>query len=141
LCTASQLVAAVAIWHTLASGVQGDFLIGSRTSTAGGRLCYMRGTAEGQMVSAGRIIADSGAASAGVVSSDPFLALPPGGKIYASVVWSNWCGKGPSQPVTIAFVLPDGLGRVVANTSGPAPVPACVSSGSPSTVTSASWHS
>ncbi|MGD0019118.1 MAG: hypothetical protein ABSD62_07670 [Candidatus Limnocylindrales bacterium] len=140
LCTASELTGAVMIWHTLTTGVQGDFFTGPRTSTVGGRLCYMRGTAEGQMVSDGTVIADSGASSAGVVSSDPYLPVDAGGRIYASVVWSNWCPKGPSQPVTIAFVLPGGLGRSVVNTSGPTPVPPCVSSGSPTTVTSVHWH-
>jgi hypothetical protein len=134
------MVGAVMIWHAIADGTQGDFFAGSRTSTAGGRLCYLRGTAEGQMVSGGVIIANSGASSAVVLSGDPYLALSPGGRIFATVVWSNWCSKNPTQPVTIAFVLPDGLGRVVANTSGPTPVPPCASSGSPSTVTSVHWH-
>ncbi|MGD0247774.1 MAG: hypothetical protein ABSB75_01850 [Candidatus Limnocylindrales bacterium] len=140
LCTSSELVAAVMIWHSLPDGVHGDFFAGTYTSTAGGRLCYMRGTAEGQMVSAGAVIADGGASSARVLASDPYYPVEPGGRIYASVVWSNWCPKGPSQPVTIAFVLPNGLGRVVANTSGPTPVPSCLSSGSPSAVTAARWH-
>jgi hypothetical protein len=128
------------IWHTVSGGVQGDFLASTYTSTSGGRLCYMRGTARGQMVSAGAIIADSGAASARIVASDPYYPVDPGGRIYATVTWTNWCPKGPSQPVTIAFVLPNGLGRVVANTSGPTPVPSCVSSGSPTAVTFARWH-
>jgi hypothetical protein len=140
LCTASQLVAAVMIWHTIPGGIQGDFFAGSYTSTSGGRLCYLSGTARGEMVSAGAVIADSGASSAGIAAGDPYYPLEPGGRVYASVVWSNWCPARPRQPVTIAFVLPNGLGRVVANTSGPTPVPSCVSSGSPTAVTSARWH-
>ncbi len=141
LCTGPELRGAIMIWHTLGGGgVQGDFFVGPLTSTSGGRLCYMRGTSEGQMVAAGAVIADSGASSAGVRVSDAFLPVDAGGRIYGSVTWSNWCPKGPSQPVTVALVLPNHLGRVVLNTSGPTPVPSCVSSGSPTSVTSTSWR-
>lgn len=85
-------------------------------------------------------VADSGAASARIVAGDPYYPVDPGGRVYATVTWTNWCPKEPSQPVTIAFVLPNGLGRVVANTFGPTPVPSCVSSGSPTAVTFARWH-
>lgn len=144
LCQASELVAAVALWSSPAAGTQGDFFAGSRTSTAGGRLCYFHGTAEAQLVAGGVVIADSGLTSAHAIASDPYLALPPGGRMYASVVWSNWCPKGPSQPVAIAFVLPGGLGRVVAATGGgpgsAAPVPPCVNAANPTALTSITWH-
>ena len=134
-------MAAVTIWHVVAGGTEIDFFTGSHTSTSGGRLCYLRGTSEGQVVAGGSVIADSGAGSARVARHDPFIALTPGGKVYSSMLWSNWCLKAPSQPITVAFVLPNRLGRVVANTGPGMPAPPCVSAGSPSTVTTTSaWH-
>jgi hypothetical protein len=67
--------------------------------------------------------------------------VTPGGRAYSSVLWSNWCSKTPGQPITVAIVLPAGLGRVIANTGPGMPAPPCVSSGSPSTVTvTSAWH-
>ena len=140
LCTGAELVGAVIIWHALAAGVEGDGFVGPLTSTSGGRLCYMHGTPEAQMVSGGAIIADSGAGSARALSTDPYLPVDAGGRIYTTVVWSNWCLKGPTQPVTIALVLPGGLGRVVLNTGGLTPLPSCVSSAGPSGATATPWH-
>ena len=139
LCTGPQLRGAIMIWHTAGGAVTGDFFVGPLTSTSGGLLCYMQGTSEGQMVSAGAVIADSGASSAQINSGDEFLPVDPGGRIYGHVTWTNWCRTGPRQPVTVALVLPDHLGRVVLNTSGRTPLPSCASSGSPSAVTSTSW--
>ena len=141
LCTGPEQVAAITIWHVVAGGTEIDFLTGSHTSTSGGTLCYLRGTSEAQVVSGGSIIADSGAGTASVLDSDPYVPVAPGDKVYSSVIWSNWCSRSPRQPITIAFVLPGGLGRVVANTGSGMPAPPCVSSGSPSTVTATSaWH-
>ena len=142
LCTGPEQVAAVTIWHVVAGGTEIDFFTGSHSSTSGGTPCYLRGTAEGQVVAGGSVIADSGAATATVADSDPYILETPGDKVYASVVWSNWCGALPAHPITVAFVLPGFLGRaVVANNNAGMPVPPCVSSGSPSSVTPASaWH-
>lgn len=141
LCTGSEQVAAISIWHVVAGGTEIDFITGTYTSTSGGTPCYLRGTSEAQVVAGGSVIADSGAGSAVIVGSDPYVAVTPGDKVYSSVLWGNWCSAAPSQPITLAFVLPSGLGRVVANTNSGMPAPPCVSSGSPSTVTpTSSWH-
>jgi hypothetical protein len=134
-------VAAVTIWHVVAGGTEIDFFAGSRSSSSGGTPCYLQGTSEGQVVAGGSVIADSGAATAIVADGDPYILESPGDKVYSSVLWSNWCGRAPSQPITVAFVLPGSLGRAVANTNAGMPAPPCVSSGSPSTVTATSaWH-
>ncbi len=141
LCTGPEQVAAVTIWHVVAGGTEIDFFTGSHTSTTGETPCYLHGTSEGQVVAGGSVIADSGAASAVALDGDPYVIVNPGDKVYSSVLWSNWCGRAPSQPITVAFVLPGGLGRVVANTNTGMPAPPCVSSGMPSTVTaSAAWY-
>jgi hypothetical protein len=138
LCNAAQLVGAVALWETVAGGTRANVMVTTAASTS--TACYMRGTVEAQMVDGGgAVIADSGPGSAMIVPSDPFFAVHPGDKFHTSVLWSNWCPKGPPQPVTVGLVLPLGLGRLVANPSGPTPVPGCVSSGSPSAVTSGRW--
>ena len=140
LCTGAEQVGAISIWHVVSAGTEIDFITGTYTSTSGGTLCYLRGTSEGQIVSGGSIIADSGAASAQVLDSDPYVEVTPGDKVYSSIVWSNWCGSAPAGPVSMSFVLPNGLGRVSLAGSG-IPVPPCTSSGSPSTVTATStWH-
>jgi len=140
LCTGPEEVAAITIWHVVAGGTEIDFFTGSHTSTSGGTLCYLRGTAEGQIVSGGSIIADSGAASARIVSSDLYVTQVPGDKVYSSILWSNWCTSPPVGPISMSFVLPSGLGRVVVAGSG-IPVPPCTSKSSPSTVTATSaWH-
>lgn len=141
LCTGPEQVAAVTIWHVVAGGTEIDFLTGSHSTTAGETPCYLHGTSEGQVVAHGTVVADSGAPSAVALDSDPYVLVSPGDKVYSSVLWSNWCGAAPSQPITVAFVLPDGLGRVVANTNAGMPAPPCVSSGTPSTVTAtAAWY-
>jgi hypothetical protein len=136
LCTGPEEVAAITIWHVVAGGTQIEFFTGSRTSTSGGTLCYLRGTSEGQIVS-GSIIADSGAASARILTSDPFVEQTPGDKVYSSILWSNWCTSPPADPISMSFVLPSGLGRVLVNGTG-IPVPPCTSKTSPSTVTATS---
>ena len=137
LCTGPEEVAAITIWHVVAGGTQIEFFTGSHTSTSGGTLCYLRGTSEGQIVSGGSIIADSGAASARILTSDPFVAQTPGDKVYSSILWSNWCTSPPADPISMSFVLPSGLGRVLVNGTG-IPVPPCTSKSSPSTVTATS---
>lgn len=141
LCTGPEQVADVTIWHVVAGGTEIDFLTGSHASTSGGTPCYLQGTSEGQVVAGGSVIADSGAGSASVADGDPYVLVAPGDKVFSSVLWSNWCGTAPTQPITVGFVLPGTLGRVVAGTNAGMPAPPCVSSGSPSTVTTtAVWH-
>lgn len=69
----------------------------------------------------GAILIDGAVAPAGTV-----LTLAPGDVVTALVRDSNYCRQAPVAPVTVAFVLPGGTGRVVA-----APVSATDSSGVP----------
>ena len=135
LCSASQLRAAVSVWTT-APGVTTGRVVATNVSTT---LCYMRGEAQAQMVDGvGHVLADSGAASARMTSDDPYYALGPGDRIGTTVEWGNWCPRGPSQPVTIAFVLPLDLGRFVSSTGPHTPVPTCTGSDD-TTASSARW--
>jgi len=140
LCTGPEEVAAVTIWHVVDGGTEIDFFTGSHSSTDGGTDCYLHGISESQVVAGGAVIADSGAGSAVAADGDPYILEVPADKVYSSVLWSNWCGTAPTQPITLAFVLPGTLGRVVAVSDSGMPAPPCVSSGSPSTVTTtAPW--
>ncbi|MFI5260151.1 MAG: DUF4232 domain-containing protein [Candidatus Limnocylindrales bacterium] len=102
--------------------------------------CNMRGTPRTQVVDGGgRVIADSGNAGAEISTGDPVYPLAPNGTINDIVTWSNWCKSTPSQKVTVAAVLPFGLGRLVAKPLNPAPIPTCYASGTASTVSAEAW--
>ncbi|MES2210445.1 MAG: DUF4232 domain-containing protein [Chloroflexota bacterium] len=71
------------------------------------------------------------------------VEIIPGGIVTAAVQVSNYCGPGPVPPVTVAFVLPDGLGRVVAaplSTTDTGGLPPCNGpAGSPGTIGMQPW--
>ena len=122
LCRASQLQASVSLWSSV-SGVTTSHIAATNGSN---RLCFLRGEVEAQVVDGDdQVVADSGVASAGIEDADPFFPLHPGDEVSTTVTWSNWCGSGPAQPLTLALVLPEGLGRVVARSNGHTPIPLC----------------
>jgi hypothetical protein len=123
LCRASDLKATIALWTANPGVVHGHVVV----TNSSGSPCYLHGQAEAQMVdSVGGIVADSGASSAIIDPADPFYVLRPGDQIRTTVDWSNWCPKGPTQPVTIALILPLDLGRVVSKPrGGHTPIPTC----------------
>ncbi len=73
----------------------------------------------------------------------PALEVVPGGTLSAAVQVSNYCGPVPVAPVTLAFDLPDGLGRITAvplSSTDIAGVPPCNgSTGSPGTIEMKPW--
>lgn len=100
----------------------------------------MRGTSESQIVDGNKkTVADEGSGAASVRSTDPVYALAPGNGINTILDWGNWCKSAPAQKVTVAMVLPFGLGRIVAPAHGNAPLPSCYSSGSGTTLSSEAW--
>jgi hypothetical protein len=48
-------------------------------------------------------------------TSTQTISLAAGGTVHADVQAANYCGADPVAPVTVAFVLASGLGRVVAD--------------------------
>jgi hypothetical protein len=102
--------------------------------------CSMRGTPQTQMLDGhGTVITDSGAAGGEISTGDPVYTLAPNGVIRAIVTWGNWCKSAPTQNVTVAAVMPFGLGRVIAKAVGAAPIPSCYSSGAGPTLSSEAW--
>lgn len=72
------------------------------------------------------------------------VEIAPGGILKTEVQDSNYCGPEPVQPVTVAFVFPQGLGRVVAapdSSSSLDGVPPCLGpAGSAGTIEMQAWQ-
>ena len=71
------------------------------------------------------------------------LVIAPGGTLSTLVQASNYCGPEPLPPVTVAFVLPGGLGRVVATPPSSADtygLPPCIGgAGTPGNIEMQPW--
>jgi hypothetical protein len=85
----------------------------------------------------GSVITDSGPGE--ITTSDQVYPLAPNGAINDIVDWVNWCKSSPSQKVSVAVVMPFGLGKFVAPPNGDAPIPACYAPGSGPTVSAEQW--
>jgi hypothetical protein len=123
MCRAGQLAVAITYWE----GNTGSPIAHVTATNISPASCDMRGLPDAQMIDGnGAIIADPGAGSASATPADPALTLQPGESAQTTVTWSNYCQMvQPVQNVTVAFVLPLGLGRVVATTTARAQVPDC----------------
>ena len=98
----------------------------------------MRGTPRIQMIDGnGSVLTDSG--SGEISTGDQVYTLAPNDGINTIVDWVNWCKSAPAQKVTVAVVMPFGLGKFVAPANGDGPIPACYSSGSGATVSAEAW--
>jgi hypothetical protein len=136
LCKASQLKLTITLWEGSTGTSYAHVTATNRSSVN----CNMRGTSEARIADAhGLIIGDAGAAAAKVVASDPVYTLIPGGKINTIITWGNWCHAAPAQKVFVAMVLPFGLGGIVSNPLGNAPIPTCYSSSQKTQVSSEAW--
>jgi Protein of unknown function (DUF4232) len=138
MCRAVELRASVTDWE----GNTGTPVAHVTLTNASRATCVVRGTAQAQIVDAtGGIVGEATAGTASVSTADPAISLAPGTTLTTTVQWGNWCTSlPPAQPVTVSFVLPLGLGRVVAAAAGNAPVPDCaMEAESPPVVTSTAW--
>lgn len=107
---------------------------------AGTDACQLFARARPQLVDAqGAILIEGEPPGASQV-----LQVGPGGLLRTEVQDSNYCGPEPVQPVTVAFVLPEGLGRVVAapdSTNGLGGLPPCLGpAGSAGTIEMQPWQ-
>jgi hypothetical protein len=136
LCKGSQLKIKITAWYG-GSGTSYAHVTATNKSSSS---CNMRGTSEARIADKnGKILASAGSGAASVRSTDPVYALAPGAEIYTIVRWDNWCKAAPAQKVTVAMVLPFGLGAMVAPANGNAPVPTCYSSGTGTTTSAEAW--
>lgn len=133
-CSPHALTAQVTGW----SGAAGSRIGSVELRNAGTDPCVIFGFARPQLVDgAGTILIDGQPPGASMV-----LLLAPGGLVRADVRASNYCGPDPLPPVTVAFVLPDGLGRIVAAADSPAGIgglPPCLGPGEPGTIEMQPW--
>jgi hypothetical protein len=138
LCKSEQLSLSITAWiGDVASTTVYAHLTATNVSSTG---CNMRGISEAQIVNgSGAVIADAGSGAARVATGDPVYMLAPGGTINTITGWGNWCVSAPSQNITVAMIEPFGLGRVAAPANGAAPVPACATPGTPTSVSSEAW--
>jgi hypothetical protein len=106
--------------------------------------CAVVGTPEVQLVGAhGRILIDS---RTGGPDGQPHVApgsrplpLRHGASVTTLVDTDNYCGKAPALPTTVAFVLPENAGRLVASPGPGGDVPPCLGSGSPASIAMNGW--
>lgn len=139
MCEGSQLRAVVTSWE----GNTGTPLARVTATNVSAASCDMRGMSEAQIVDGrGAVIGDAGAGAAAATTNDPAYAVASGASVETVVRWGNWCTTlPPAQEVTVAFVLPLGLGRFVASTSVAAPIPDCaMTAESPPVVSSDPWQ-
>jgi hypothetical protein len=137
LCVASQLSARITFWQGAAGSRAANVLL-VNTSFAS---CQVRNYPRVQLVSASGAVLINGTAAS---TTGALHTLAPLGFLKTEVIDSNYCGPAYAKPVTVAFWLPDGLGRIVAIPLSPADakgVPPCFGApGSPGHISVHAWH-
>jgi hypothetical protein len=136
LCTGAQLQLSLTLWE----GDTGTSYAHVTAGNVSSATCSMRGTARAQILDGhGSVIADAGSGGGEISTADPVYTLTPNGQINTIVQWGNWCKAAPAQQVTVAMVMPFGLGKITAKANGDAPIPTCYASNAPSSVSAEAW--
>jgi hypothetical protein len=104
-CTAAQLVAKVQQWE----GAAGH-RIATVELTNSGAACALASLDQPQLVDGVDTVLIDGTPPAAPAT----VMFGAGGKLHTLVQDGNYCGPAPIVPVTVAFVLPGGVGRIVA---------------------------
>jgi len=131
---------ALAVQLTGWTGAAGSRIGSVELRNTGSDPCAVFAVARPQLVDGQGTILIDGAPPA----ASQALEVVPGGLLRTDVRASNYCGPAPAPPVTVAFVLPQGLGRVVAAAAPPGGldgVPPCLGpAGSSGTVEMQPWQ-
>ena len=134
-CEPASLTVRVTRW----TGAAGHRIADVELLNTGSDPCAMFALARPQLVDGhGAILIDGQPPGSSAV-----LEILPGGRLATEVQDSNYCGPAPAPPVTVAFVFPEGLGRVVAEPDSPASldgVPPCNGPAVPGTVEMQPWQ-
>ena len=135
-CAPTSLAVQVTGW----SGAAGSRIGSVELRNAGTDPCVVFGLTRPQLLDGrGTILIDGAPPGASQA-----IEVAPGGLLRTDVRDSNYCGPEPAPPVTVAFVLPEGLGRVVAapdSPSGLGGVPPCLGpAGSAGTIEMQPWQ-
>ncbi len=135
LCLPSDVSARITTWD----GATGHRIATVELRNAGSTTCLWPTLDQPQLVDGNGTILISGA----VAAAGDVLNLAPGDIVTTLVQDGNYCRQPPIGPVTVAFVMPGGTGRVVAapvsatDTDG---VPPCNgSAGSPGDIEMQPW--
>lgn len=139
-CLASDLAAKVTSWQ----GAAGHRIASVTMTNKSADRCAVVGTPEVQLVGAhGRILMDSQTDGPDglphVAPGSRPLPLRHGASVMTLVDTDNYCGKAPALPTTVAFVLPENAGRLVASPGPGGDVPPCLGSGSPGSIAMNGW--
>lgn len=134
VCDPATLAARITQWD----GAAGHRIATVELTSIGVVPCTIRALAQPQLVDGQGTVLIDGAPPA----PSALLTLDPGVVLTTLVQDSNYCGPAPAPPVTVAFTLAGGAGRIVAapltptDTSG---VPPCLGPGSPGTIEMRPW--
>jgi hypothetical protein len=105
-CDTATLAARITQWE----GAAGHRIASVELTNTGSAECTVAALLQPQLVDGnGAVLIDSPAPAA---SAD--LSVTPGGVLKTLVQDGNYCGPAPVAPVSVAFVFPGGLGRIVA---------------------------
>ena len=121
-CEAAHLAARITQWE----GAAGHRIATVELRNAGPEPCTVPALMQPQLVDATGAVLIEGAPPE---AWEP-ITVPGGGTLTTLVQDGNYCRPAPLEPVTIAFVLPAGGGRIVAtneSTTGLSGVPPCSS--------------
>jgi len=133
-CDPAMLAARVTAWE----GAAGHRIASVALTNASSVACTVPSLWQPQLVDgAGNVLIDSPPPSASAE-----LTMAAGGVLTTMVQDGNYCGPDPVAPVSVAFVLPGGAGRVVATALSPTDtsgLPPCLGPGSPGDIEMQSW--
>ena len=136
-CLARQLSARIVSWE----GAAGSRIANVELVNTSFAHCSIRDFPRVQLVSARGAVMIDGAAASTTAHTHGLVSL---GFLKTEVRDSNYCGPAFARPVTLAFVLPRGAGRVVAMPvvpNGVAGVPECLGApGSAGQIEMRAWH-
>jgi hypothetical protein len=134
-CTSADLAARVVQW----GGAMGNRIADVQLTNKGQATCALSTTNRPQLVDgAGNVLIDGTAPA-----SSATIPLAAGSVAKTQVNTSNYCGPAPVAPVSLAFVLPGSLGRLVATpvsaTSTDGAAPCMGNPGDPGSISMHAW--
>jgi hypothetical protein len=134
-CDPATLAARITEWQ----GATGHRIAAVELTNTGSAQCTVAALLQPQLVDGhGAVLIDSPAPA-----SSAAVGVSPGGVLKTMVQDGNYCGPAPVAPVSVAFVFPGGLGRIVATPLSPTDttgVPPCLGApGSPGDIEMQPW--
>jgi len=134
VCDPATLAARITEW----TGAAGHRIASVELTNAGTASCTINALSQPQLIDGQGTVLIDGAPPA----PSALLTVNPGAILRTLVQDSNYCGPAPVPPVTVAFILPGGAGRILAtpltptDTSG---VPPCNGPGSLGDIEMQAW--